>query len=62
MFLDRTEGTKMVLTRWISEDNMCSDYLTKNLPGAVFEKHICPFVGEDDHCVNETANKETLKQ
>ena len=41
---------------------MCSDYLTKNLPGAIFERHICPFVGEDECYAYKTDNKEVSKQ
>ena len=39
-FLRKLKEQNVILTRWVSGDNMCSDYLTKNLPGAVFERHI----------------------
>ena len=61
-FLRELKEQNMILTRWIPGDSMCSDYLTKNLPGALFERHIHPFVGEDDYYVYETVVKETLKQ
>ena len=61
-FLRELKEQNVILTRWISGDNMCSDYLTKNLPGAVFERHIRPFVGEDEYYAYKTNNKEVSKQ
>ena len=61
-FLRELKEQNVILTRWISGDNMCSDYLTKNLPGAVFEQHIRPFVGEDEYYAYKTDNKEVSKQ
>ena len=40
---------------------MCSDFLTKNLPGALFERHICPFAGDDEYFVCEEKSDSTLK-
>ena len=41
---------------------MCSDVLTKHLPRALFERHICPFVGDDECFVCEEKTNPTSKQ
>ena len=61
-FLRELKEQNIILTRWISGENMCSDFLTKNLPGALFERHIYPFVRDDEYFVCEEKSKSTLKQ
>ena len=61
-FLRELKEQNVILARRISGENMCSDFLTKNLPGSLFERHIHPFIRDDEYFVCEEKTNPTLKQ
>ena len=52
-FLRELKEKNLIVIRWIPGDEMTSDVLTKNLPCALFEKHIKKLVGDDEYYVKE---------
>lgn len=48
-FLRELKEQGLLLTEWLSGDEMSSDLLTKNLPKALHEKHTKAYCGEDEY-------------
>jgi len=48
-FLRELKEAEIILTKWVSSEENCTDLFTKNLGGSPFEKHVEVFCGEDEY-------------
>jgi len=55
-FLRELKEMGLIKVVWKSGDEMTSDIFTKNLPGALFEKHGSKFYGKDEYYPKESNN------
>ena len=51
-FVRELKEANLLQVIWTPGSEMSSDLFTKNLPGAIFEKHARKFVGEDKYFTN----------
>jgi hypothetical protein len=48
-FLRELKEQGLLMTQWLSGEEMSSDLLTKNLPRSLHEKHTKTYCGQDEY-------------